>query len=71
MVLSRWKHKVEIVSNILIYVGQRIFVASIIDIDSIIVVVICIDVVIDVQDKGDNCSNETHIAQGICTTCNS
>ena len=51
--LTRWKHQVEIVSHILIYIGERISITSIVNVDAIIVIVIGINVVVNVKYESD------------------
>ena len=41
--LAGWKHQVEIVSNILIEVRHQVVVVSKVDVDLVVVVVICIN----------------------------
>ena len=69
--LTRWEHEIKVVTYILIYIRKRVFITSIINVDAIIVVIICVDVVVDVQHERDNRCYKTHITQSIGTACHS
>ena len=57
------KHQVEIVSNILIKVWQKIIVVSKVDVGLVVVVIVGINVVVDVQNKSDDRGNKTHVTK--------
>ena len=65
------EHEIKVVPYILIYIRKRVFITSIINVDAIIVVIICVDVVVDVEHESDNRCYKTHITQSIGTACNS
>ena len=49
-----WReHQVEIVSHILIEVGEQVVVVSKVDVGLVIVVVVGINIVVDVENKSD------------------
>ena len=66
---ARRKHEVEVVANILVEVGHKVVVVAKVEINLVIIIVVCIDVIIDVDDQGDNCSNKAHVAESIRPTC--
>ena len=47
--LTRWEHEIKVVPYILIDIRERVFITSIIYVDAIIVVIICVDVVVDIE----------------------
>ena len=70
-ILTWWEHEIKVVPYILIYIRERILITSIINVDAIIVIIICVDVVVDVEHERDNRCYETHITQSIGTACHS
>ena len=50
---SRREHQVKIVSHILIEVGQQVVVVSKVDVGLVIVIVVGVNIVVDVENKGD------------------
>ena len=68
--LTRRKHQIEIVTHILIQIGNRVFARPVIQVDPVKIIIVGIDVIVDVQDKCDDRGNEAHVAQSICTARN-
>lgn len=59
------KHEVEIVAHVLVEAADDVAVAVEVDVGPVVVVVVGVDVVVDVEDEGDEGGHEAHVAHGV------
>lgn len=62
--LPRREHDVKVVSHILIDAGGRVAAASVVNVHTVVVIVVGVDVVVDVEDERDDGGDEADVAHG-------
>lgn len=65
LLFARRKHQIEVIAHILVQISQSIFVTAEIQVDSVQVVIVSVDIIVNVQDEGDYGRDKAHVTESI------